>query len=160
MKFDGTISQQVIEVWKCQNLATAVIARSPKARSTKVMLFLQVPQILRQISSPLKNFLERSCGCHYGKNQGPCSSSFDFEQLFEHLIQCTELSSTELDLVMQRALASHLNLPSGKKRCRMNNFFRGQQVCKNTFMFVFCIDETRLKNIKSHLKQLITLKTR
>lgn len=88
-------------------------------------------------SSQIKNFLERSCGCHYGKNQGPCSSSFDFEQLFEHRIQCTELSSTELDLVVQGALASHLNFSSGKKRCRMNYFFRGQQVCKNTFMFVF-----------------------
>ena len=103
-------------------------------------------------SSLIKTFLERTCCCLYGKNQGPCSGYFNFEQLFEHRIQCTELSSAELDLVVLCALAGHIGFSSGKKRCWMNYFFRGQNICNTMFMFTFCIGERRLKNLKSHFK--------
>ena len=68
-------------------------------------------------------------------------------------MQCIELSSTELDLVLLRALQSHMNLSCNKKRYRMTYYFRGVQVCKETFLFVYCIGKSRLENLKDHLKR-------
>ena len=68
--------------------------------------------------TPVKLFLERGCGCQYGKNHSSCTISFSLEELVEHRMQCIELSSAELDLVVLGALQSHMNLSSDKKRHR------------------------------------------
>ena len=101
----------------------------------------------------VKLFLERGCNCGYGKNKSSCTKSLSFEELVEHRMQCIELSSTELDLVVLGALNSHMKLSSGKKRQRMSYFFRGVQVCKKTFLFVYGIGKFRLDNLKTHLKK-------
>ena len=68
-------------------------------------------------------------------------------------MQYIELSSTELNLVLLGALQSHMNLSSDKKRHHVSYFFRGVQVCKETFLFVYCIGKSRLENLKAHLKR-------
>ena len=68
-------------------------------------------------------------------------------------MQCIEQSSAELDLVLLGALQSHMNLSSNKKCYRMSYFFQGVQVCKETFLFVYCIGKSRLENLKAHLKR-------
>ena len=85
----------------------------------------------------------------------PYIVSFSLEELVEHGMQCIELhvSSAELDLVLLGALQSHINLSCNKKRYRMNYYFRGVQVCKETFLFVYCIGKSRLENLKAHLKR-------
>ena len=103
--------------------------------------------------TPVKLFLENGCGCRYGKNNSSCTISFSLEELVEHRMQCIELSSAELDLVLLGALQSHMNLSCNKKRYRMTYYFRGVQVCKETFLFVYCIGKSRLENLKAHLKR-------
>ena len=103
--------------------------------------------------TPVKLFLESGCGCRYGKNNSSCTKSFSLEELVEHRMQCIELSSSELDLVLLGALQSHMNLSSNKKRYRMSYYFRGVQVCKETFLFVYCIGKSRLENLKAHLNR-------
>ena len=66
-------------------------------------------------------------------------------------MQYIELSSAELDLVLLGALQRHMKVSSNKKRYRMSYFFRGVQVCKETFLFVYCIGKSRLENLKAHL---------
>ena len=68
-------------------------------------------------------------------------------------MQCIEVSSAELDLVLLGALQSHMNLSCNKKRYRMSYYFRGVQVCKETFLFVYCIGKSRSENLESHLKR-------
>ena len=46
-----------------------------------------------------------------------------------------------------------MNLSCNKKRYRMTYYFRGVQVCKETFLFVYCIGKSRLENLKAHLKR-------
>ena len=101
----------------------------------------------------VKSFLERGCSCVYGKSKSLCTESLSLEELVEHRMQCIELSSTELDLVVLGALNSFMNLSSGKKRHRMCYFFRSVQVCKKTFLFVYGIGKYRLENLKAHLKR-------
>ena len=102
--------------------------------------------------TPVKSFLERGCECRYGKNQSSCAKSLKIEDVAEHRMQCIELSSAELDLVIMDALQSHMNLSSGRKRHRISYFFRGARVCKQTFLFVHCIGKARLEMLKAHLK--------
>ena len=73
--------------------------------------------------TPVKLFLESGCGCRYGKNNSSCTISFSLEELVEHRMQCIELSSTELDLVLLGALQSNMNLSSDKKCHRVSYFF-------------------------------------
>lgn len=55
----------------------------------------------------VKIFVERGCGCWYGKNNTSCTKSFILEELVELGMQCIELSSAELDLVLLGWLQSH-----------------------------------------------------
>lgn len=96
--------------------------------------------------TPVKLFLEGGCDCRYGKNQSSCTKSLCLEELVEHRMQCIELTSAELDLVVLGVLQSHMNLSSGKKRHWMSYFFRGVQVCKKTFLLVYCIGKSQLEN--------------
>ena len=64
--------------------------------------------------SPIKSFLQSGCDCCYGKNQSSCTKSLDFDEVVEHRMQCIELSSIELDLVILGALQSREFLQSKK----------------------------------------------
>ena len=49
-------------------------------------------------------------------------------------------------------LDGHTKERVGMKQCRFDYFFRGHQVCRNTFLFLHCISKKRLLNLKSHLR--------
>ncbi|CAH3189636.1 unnamed protein product [Porites lobata] len=104
-------------------------------------------------TTPIKSFLERGCDCRYGRNQSSCTKSLDFDEVVDHRMQCIELSSVELDLIVLGALQSHFSRSKEKKRIRMNYFFRDIQVCKKTFLFVYGIGKSRLENLKAHFKR-------
>ena len=71
----------------------------------------------------VKLFLESGCGCRYGKNNSSCTISFSLKELVEHWMQCIELSSAQLNLVLLGALQSHMNLSCNKKRYHMTYYF-------------------------------------
>ena len=103
------------------------------------------------LSDSVKTFQERNCGCSYGRNKEPCSRSLHFQDVVEHRMQCVELTSDELDLVIMASIQSQTKTTSSKKRSRTNYFFKGQQVCRNTFQFLHGVCKERLSNLKKHL---------
>ena len=104
-------------------------------------------------SVSVKTFQERNCGCSYGRNKEPCSRSLCFEDIVEHRMQCVELTSGELDLVIMASIQSQTKTTSRKKRSRTNYFFKGEQVCRNTFQFLHGVGRERLSNLKKHLRE-------
>ena len=101
----------------------------------------------------IKSFFEHGCDCRYGKNQSPCTKSLDVDEVVDHRMQCIELSSPELDLVILGALQSHFNRSYEKERHRMKYFLRDIQVCKKTFLLVYGIGKSRLENLRAHYKK-------
>ena len=97
--------------------------------------------------TPVKSFLQSGCDCHYRKTQSACTNSLDFDEVVEHRMQCIKLSSVELDLVILRALQSHVMCH------RMTYFFRGVEVCKKTSLFVYGIGKSRLESLKADYKR-------
>ena len=75
---------------------------------------------------------------------------------------CHELSSTELDLVVLRAIQSSLNcgevsesgrLEKKRERTRMTFFFHGKRICKEEFLFLHCISRTKFCSLVKHYKK-------
>lgn len=99
----------------------------------------------------VKTFQESDCGCSHGKNRKPCSKSLRFQDVTEHRMQCVELTSAELDLVIMGAIQSQTKSDFGKKRPQTNYFFKGQQVCRTTFQFLYGVGKERLTNLKKHV---------
>ena len=56
-------------------------------------------------TTPIKSFFEHRCDCRYGRNQSSCTKSLDFDEVVDHRMQCIELSSAELVLIVLSALA-------------------------------------------------------
>ena len=104
-------------------------------------------------TTPIKSFFECGCDCRYRRNQSSCTKSLDFDEVVDHRMQCIELSSVELDLIVLGALQSHFRRSKEKKHFQMNCFFRDIQVCKKTFFFVYGIGKSRLENLKAHFKR-------
>ena len=96
---------------------------------------------------------ERNCGCHYGTNREPCIKLLLFEDVLEHRMQCVELTAAELDLVIMAAIHTQTKTTFGNKRSRTNYFFKGQQVCRDTFQFLYGVGKERLNNLKRHLRE-------
>lgn len=65
-----------------------------------------------------------------------CSRSLHFQDVVEHRMQCVELISDELNLVIMASIQSQTKTTSSKKHSRTNYFFKGQQVCQNIFQFL------------------------
>ena len=66
-------------------------------------------------TTPIKSFFERGCDCRYRRNQSSCTKSLDFDEVVDHQMQCIELSSVELDLIVLGALQSHFSRSKEKK---------------------------------------------
>ena len=101
----------------------------------------------------IKSFFEHGCDCWYGKNQSPGTKSLNDDEVVDHRMQCIELSSPELDLVILGALRSHFNQSYEKECHRMKYFFRDMQVHRKRFLLVYGITKTRLENLKGHYKK-------
>lgn len=65
-------------------------------------------------TTPIKSFFEHRCDCRYGRNQSSCTKSLDFDKVVDHRMQCIELSSAELDLIVLGALAKRRPYLQGK----------------------------------------------
>jgi len=106
-----------------------------------------------------KTFIEHTCKCTLAKGS-PCSSVFPLEHYVSHRIQAADLTHDELDLVILGSLTSVVNTadnikdgkhkPVKRKRTFCNFQHNGQQVCQQTYRFLFGIGKHRLKTIKAH----------
>ena len=69
-----------------------------------------------QVINRVKRFLQEGCRCARGPNGGPCSGYFSEETVMSNL-NCLELSSTELDLVILANIQAFTRINhSGDKR--------------------------------------------
>ena len=104
-----------------------------------------------------------TCGCKKGANSQPCFSQFPFEHVLEVRASCSELTRSELDMVVMGQLMAGMNSDpttkpgsrhTVKDRWRASSSFyhQGKPVCERMFRFIHTIGETRFKNLKKSLR--------
>ena len=100
----------------------------------------------------VEKFISDTCNCKIGDGGQACSTTISLDDIHVSRNNCHELSSTELDLVVLRAIQSSLNCgevsESGRpekkhERTRMTFFFHGKRICKEAFLFLNCIGRTK-----------------
>ena len=104
-----------------------------------------------------------TCGCKKGANSQPCSSQFPFEHVLEVRASCSELTRSELDMVVMGQLMAGMNSDPTTKpgsrhtvkdqwRASSSFYHQGKPVCERMFRFIHTIGETRFKNLKKSLR--------
>ena len=103
------------------------------------------------------------CGCKKATNGQPCSSSFSSQDIIAHRLDMSELDHTELDLVIMAQLQSGMHSdklltntrgaarPEVCQRITYSFSFKGQSICRETFLFLHTISKERLYRLAHHL---------
>lgn len=100
------------------------------------------------------------CNCKYF-NGGKCSSALKEEELLSLRMRHLELDSTALDLVILAQIRSHIHRgqetvsskkgsQSSRKRYRLDYFYEGQKICRDTFMYMHGVFKDRLAALLKH----------
>ena len=103
--------------------------------------------------------IESACGCRKGLNSQPCSTQFPADHLMSVRSSCSELSCSELDMVVMGQLMAGMddtsmtnphsrNREKTRQRVVYSFYHQGKQVCENMFRFLHTISETRYKYLK------------
>ena len=106
--------------------------------------------------------LESTCGCKKGLSSQPCSTQFSADHLMSVRSSCSELSRSELDMVVMGQLMAGMddtsttnphsrNKEKPRQRAVYSFYHQGKQVCEKMFRFLHTIGETRYKNLKKSL---------
>ena len=97
---------------------------------------------------------ETTCGCKKGIGCRPCSSQFSTDQIMSVRASCSELTRSELDMVvMGQLMAGYYQcLSYTTMRAAYTFHHRGKQVGEKMFRFLHNIGETRYKNLKKSLR--------
>ena len=107
-----------------------------------------------QMMEGVKEFLKGGCKCSRGPKNGPCSSQFTGEEIIANLNNCHELSSRELDLVILANIQAVTRVEAvGQKRNRSprcNFLFQSKPICRDMFLFMFGISDSRLRRLREH----------
>lgn len=96
------------------------------------------------------DFMAKGCGCRLGPNKSSCSKLFSRTELSTTRLNCLEMSTAELDMLVLANLDAHrrnessavctstLSIPNDEHKARdpIDYYFRGKHVCKGTFFFV------------------------
>jgi len=108
-------------------------------------------------------FITNGCGCALGAGKSPCSKSFNREELSTTRYNCSEMSSTELDMLVLANLDAHrhssekrstgTSTVSDGRRVAIDYSFRGKRVCKGMFLFAHGIGPKRFKNLVTHFEK-------
>ena len=80
------------------------------------------------------------------------TSLFTEATVFELRLQCLELMSDQLEMLILGRLDGHSKERVGMKQYRSYYFVRGHQVCWKRFFFLECISKKRLLNLKLHVR--------
>ena len=118
----------------------------------------------REESVLVQRFLSEGCGCDLANVS--CSSIFTAESLESYRSQCKELSRAELDMAILGQLSASTNISTlsihstqyrhaatARKRTYMSFYHGGRRVCKNMFLFLHTISDTRLRNLQQSLRE-------
>ena len=94
---------------------------------------------------------QSGCGC-----QNKCMSSFQNDEIFEHICQMRELRKEEKEMyIMEKLKCKGINNggdKTGTKRKRYSYYFDDREVCKKMFLFTHDLGEKAFKNLLKHIK--------
>ena len=107
-------------------------------------------------------FMQSTCGCKKGLGSSPCSPLFSVDHLLSVRGSCSELTCSELDMVVMGQLMAGVNDETTtssashhlSKQCQKTaSIFhhQGKQICEKTFRFLHTIGDTRYRNLKKSL---------
>ena len=107
-------------------------------------------------------FASNTCNCKFGESEKLCSASLSLDEFVESRNNCHELTSTELDLVILGTIQSSLdcNEVSVSSRSHKHHqqthmafYYHGKRICKKTFLFLHCLNKTRLCSLLRHYRK-------
>ena len=110
----------------------------------------------------VEKFYEETCQCKLAADEKPCSTTFKIDDFVDRRNNCSELSSTELDLVILGAIQCSLNCyktstsgrtEKNRQYTRMGYFYHGQRICMRTFLFLHCLHRNRFYSLVKHYRK-------
>ena len=110
----------------------------------------------------VERFFEETCKCKLAEDEKPCSLTLTLDDFVDCQSNCSELSSTELDLVILGAIQCSLNChessTSGRaekerQNTRMAYYYHGKRICMRTFLFLHCLQKNRFYSLVKHYRK-------
>lgn len=113
----------------------------------------------------IDDFMAVGCSCSLGPAKEPCSKLFTHETVSTTRLNCLEMTTGELDMVVLSHLDSHRRIEKSTEttgdstctvahhRVAMDYYFQGKRVCKYTYRFVHGIGQKQYKNLVSHFEK-------
>ena len=95
----------------------------------------------------VSNFKTATCGCSYNSG-GPCSDFFTAIYLTDYRNNCSEMTNTELDLVILSAIACARARLSG--RTKTTYVHQGKHICMKVFLHLHCISRACMNKLQHH----------
>ena len=107
--------------------------------------------------------MESTCGCKKGIRSKPCSSQFSTDHVMSVRASCSELTRSELDMVVMGQMTAGMNDDTTtnsvsrhrakvRQRVAITFHHQGKQICERMFRFLHTLGETRYKNLKKSLQ--------
>ena len=107
--------------------------------------------------------MESTCGCKKGFRYKPCSSQFSTDHVMSVRASCSELTRSELDMVVMGQMMAGMNDDTTtnsesrhrakvRQRVAITFHHQGKQICERMFRFLHTLGETRYKNLKKSLQ--------
>ena len=107
--------------------------------------------------------METTCGCKKGIRSKPCSSQFSTDHVMSVRVSCSELTRSELDMVVMGQMMAGMNDDTTtnsmsrhrakvRQRVAITFHHQGKQICERMFRFLHTLGETRYKNLKKSLQ--------
>lgn len=108
----------------------------------------------------VNNFIAAGCNCSLGPKKSPCSLLFSKETISAIRMNCLEMTSEELDMVILSHLSAHRQCHRGdvqgenetEKQQRIAYYCEGKRVCKTTYLFIHAVGPKQYKNLVKHFK--------
>ena len=110
----------------------------------------------------VEKFVAETCNCKLAESEKPCSTTISFGHFRDTRNNFHELSSMELDLVVLGLIQSSLSCgevsalgrsEKQHKKTQVVFFFQGQRICKETFLFLYCLSQTQFFSLVKHYKK-------
>ena len=107
----------------------------------------------------VEKFYEEMCQCKLAADEKPCSTTLKIDDFVDCRNNCSELSSTELDLVILGAIQCSLNChktstsgrtEKNRQYTRMRYYYHVQRLCMRTFLFLHCLHRNRFYSLVKH----------
>ncbi len=95
----------------------------------------------------VSDFKAATCGFSHNSG-GPCSDAFTTAYLLEHRSNCSEMTHTELDLVILTAISSAR--PQQTSRTKTTYLHHGKHVCMKLFLHLHGISRSRMNELQHH----------